>query len=129
MFTIKYRFYNLAVQQPTEGPQFLRPVRKLSRSVEVVSQERDDGYIVVHGVDPDGQPMTFGPHNPPDQVAGKSAPRPVIWVMNEQARRWLSTICKTRGDTQWITTQPRDQPEKPVSRRRFSAQLLTVLMT
>jgi hypothetical protein len=81
MFTIKYRFYNLAAQQPTEGPQFYDQCESCHGPFEVVSQERSDGYIVVHGIDPAGQPMTFGPYNPPDQVA--SAPRPIVWVMNE----------------------------------------------
>jgi hypothetical protein len=96
MFTIKYRFYNLAPQQPSEGPRYYDQCESCHGPFEVVSQERKDGYIVVHGIDPAGAPMTFGPHRIADleaAVAGDTtsqAPRPIVWVMNEHG----ATIAK-----------------------------------
>lgn len=89
MFTIKYHFYVLAAAQSSDGP-FYDECESCHGPFEVVSQEREDGYIVVHGIDCSGLPMTFGPVKSQDQVAGKPEPRPVVWVMNEHG----ATIAK-----------------------------------
>jgi hypothetical protein len=92
MFTIKYRFYVLAEAQSSDGP-FYDECESCHGPFEVVSQEREDGYIVVHGIDPAGQPMTFGPHKADGGVSDvprSMPPRPVVWVMNEHG----ATIAK-----------------------------------
>jgi hypothetical protein len=89
MFTIKYRFFVLADQQPQEGPKHYDQCESCHGPFEVVSQERRRGFIVVHGIDPAGQPMTFGPHQIDSLEAAAAgdlesqAPRPTVWVMNE----------------------------------------------
>jgi hypothetical protein len=84
MFTIKYRFYTLAAAQSVDGP-FYDQCESCHGPFEVVSQERDqNGSIVVHGIDPNGQPMTFGPARAEESaVLHNPSPRPVIWVMND----------------------------------------------
>jgi hypothetical protein len=84
MFTIKYRFYALSPLQSPEGP-FYDQCESCHGPFETVSQERDaNNCIVVHGIDPAGQPMTFGAVARDEQrVAGQPPPRPVVWVMND----------------------------------------------
>lgn len=83
MFTLKYRFYVPADQQPVDGPAHYDQCESCHGPYECVSQERQKGYIVVHGIDSSGQPMTFGPHKSEPRATGDlGEPRPIVWVMN-----------------------------------------------
>lgn len=94
MFTIKYRYYVAAKEQPADGPAFFDECESIHGPFEVISQYRENGYIVVTGqVGPDSLPMTFGPEkgtDPPTAGSPPRSPRPTLWVMNEQG----ATIAK-----------------------------------
>jgi len=60
-------------------------VEQISGDYEFISQEIEDGCIVVHGHREGGIPgCTWGPHKSPDWEPGQQpAPRPTLYVMNE----------------------------------------------
>lgn len=107
MFTIKYRTYVRANQSPAPYDDWVAH-EQIHTGFDMVSQEIENGNMVVHahrGGDPG---MMFGPWLPPEpspeaiaefekqsNLAGQglanapgplmqSAPRPSLWVMNEQ---------------------------------------------
>lgn len=81
MFTIKYRHFRPSVLQDESDPiTRYDSIELIDGPFDLVSQEMDDGYLVVHGHR--GENMlgtTFGPVKEDD--AGR--PRPTVWVMNE----------------------------------------------
>jgi hypothetical protein len=86
MFTIKYRSFVPAATQNAEpgSPTLYDCVEQISGGYDFVSQEIEDGYMVVHahrGGDPG---MTFGPCKGVDRKAGEAPPpRPTVYVMND----------------------------------------------
>lgn len=81
MFTIKYRTYNPSPKQDGGTTCFYDQCELIDGPFALVSQEMDDGYIVVHAHRDHEAPGTmFGPVRADE--AGK--PRPTLWVMNEQ---------------------------------------------
>jgi hypothetical protein len=93
MFTVKYRTYNLAKQQPVDGPRHYDEVELIYGPFEMVSKEHDeDGYPVVYAHRAGGaEGLTLKHCDHGDQVAGQlPPPRAMCWVMNEQG----ATIAK-----------------------------------
>lgn len=84
MFTIKYRSYRRAMSQPAEGPTHFDACEQLHGPFTLISQEMEDGDLVVYAHNGDDPGMTFGPHKSLDQMAGESTPRPTLWVMNDR---------------------------------------------
>lgn len=82
MFTIKYRQFQIASEQPCEGPTNYDAVESLHGPYADVFQNFDDGGMVVYAHDEHGDcKMTFGPCCGSDVVADMP-PRPTLWVMN-----------------------------------------------
>jgi len=85
MFTIKYRAYRRAPQQPTDGSTNYCVHEQLHGPFAFVSQEIDDcsGAMVVHAhgdvAGSDDPRVMFGPII----TDNDGTPRPVVWVMNE----------------------------------------------
>jgi hypothetical protein len=80
MFTIKYRYFILANEQPEGGPPNYDENEMLYGPFSLVEQGRDKGFIIVTGYDDSEEGNeTFGPFN--TDVSGH--PRPTLWVMNE----------------------------------------------
>lgn len=79
MFTIKYRLFQPAAEQPQEGPTHYDQCEQIHGPFSLVSQEMDDGYTVIYAHRGDDPGMTFGPCK--EYESGK--PRPILWVMNE----------------------------------------------
>jgi len=84
MFTIKYRTYRFAPQQPTLGEPCYCTHEQILGPFEFVSQEVDDktSQFVVHAYAPGGSSTTLGPVQRPDE-GQQNPPPPIIWVMNE----------------------------------------------
>lgn len=84
MFTVKYRTFECAKTQLVEGPCFFDMHEHISGPYEQISQEYQDGYMVVHAHREGGAPgYTFGPIFGQDESTD-TPPRPTLWVMNEQ---------------------------------------------
>ncbi len=90
MFTIKYQTYNPSSAQQSLGkPGLNDPINydrceQLHGPFSLVSQEMEDGYVVVYAHRGDDPGMTFGPERMADRVAGEpQPPRSTLYVMNE----------------------------------------------
>lgn len=84
MFTIKYQTYNLASQQPVNGPANYDRCEQIHGPFGLVSQEMEGGYTVVYAHQGDAPGMTFGPNRGRELLEGETPPpRSTLWVMNE----------------------------------------------
>lgn len=84
MFTIKYRTFTPSATQCADpgSPTYYDQNEQLHGPFDLVSQEMQDGLIVIYAHNGDDPGTTFGPFRPPE-TANEEPPRPTLWVMNE----------------------------------------------
>lgn len=94
MFTIKYLSYRPSATQSDQGPTNYDRCEQLHGPFALVSQEMDDGHVVVYAHRSEDAPgMTFGPNKGPDETGGENRPpHSSLWVMNERGATVASYV-------------------------------------